>query len=256
MSTTYSLINNGDSGLSVRNTLNQVLTDANNGVLGAQGATGATGPQGPIGATGADSTVPGPTGPTGATGPQGIQGITGATGPQGIQGITGATGPQGPIGATGADSTVPGPTGATGPQGIQGITGATGPQGPTGPSESLEDTLAVGNTSGTYSAGFSFYFQTDPVINAAVTGTFTQSLTSNTYIYTLTGDTVFDYSNATYSVYNFVVNAGTHSFDLATASNFKTPDGNNLGLTGSFIMSSIYDGTDMIVVSQENIISI
>lgn len=55
MSATYSLINNGDSGLTVRNTLNGVLTDVNNGdfvgATGPQGVVGATGPQGPIGAT-------------------------------------------------------------------------------------------------------------------------------------------------------------------------------------------------------------
>jgi hypothetical protein len=78
---TYSLIQNGESGLNVRTTLNSLLDDINNGVY--------IGPEGPMGATG-------------ATGPQGPQGEVGPQGEQGIQGITGATGP---AGANGADGT-------------------------------------------------------------------------------------------------------------------------------------------------------
>ena len=66
---TYSLINDGDSGLSVRTTLNAVLQDANDGVF-----TGATGPQGP----------------QGDTGPQGPQGATGSSAPAGLVNGTGA----------------------------------------------------------------------------------------------------------------------------------------------------------------------
>jgi hypothetical protein len=178
-------------------------------------------------------------------GGSGAQGATGPTGPQGEPGAIGATGPQG-------DQGIQGPIGPTGPQGETGATGATGPTS----NQDLEQTLAIGNTSGTYSAGFTYYFQTDPVINSTVTGTFTQSLTSNTYIYTLTGNTTFNYSNATYSVYNFIINAGTYSFNLATSSGFKTPDGANLGLTGSFVMSGIYNGTDMFIAVSENYISL
>ena len=96
---TYSLIQNGESGLSVRNTLNSLLQDINDGVY------------------------IGPTGPAGEPGPQGIEGPIGPTGPQGEIGLTGATGP------AGAD----GPIGPTGPAGADGATGATGPAGPQGP---------------------------------------------------------------------------------------------------------------------------
>jgi hypothetical protein len=126
---TYSLIQNGDTGFSVRTTLNSLLTSVNEGEL--LGPTGATGPAGPQGETGE-------IGPTGATGPQGEIGPQGATGPEGPIGATGpqgATGPEGPIGATGPQGDIgpQGPIGATGPQGDIGLTGATGPQGEIGP---------------------------------------------------------------------------------------------------------------------------
>jgi hypothetical protein len=150
---TYSLIQNGESGLNVRTTLNSLLDDINNGVY--IGPTGPTGPEGPIGETGE-------TGETGATGPQGEQGIQGeagatgpqgeigpegpigATGPQGEQGIQGEVGPIGPEGATGPQGEVGpiGPQGATGPQGIQ---GEQGPIGPTGPSLPIKSGVVSGS---------------------------------------------------------------------------------------------------------------
>lgn len=46
----YSLINNGDSGLSVRTTINSLLTDANDGVfIGATGVSGSSGSSGTSG---------------------------------------------------------------------------------------------------------------------------------------------------------------------------------------------------------------
>ena len=123
------------------------------------GATGPTGPTGPIGTgpTGPQSTV---TGPTGYTGPS----ATGPTGPQST--VTGPTGYTGPsvTGPTGPQSTVTGPTGFTGPTGLQGATGftgytgpcctgptgpqstVTGPTGPGGGSQTLQQTLDLGNT--------------------------------------------------------------------------------------------------------------
>jgi collagen type VII alpha len=89
--------------------------------------------------------------------------------------------------------------------------------------------------------------------NTSVSGSFTQSLAnSNNFAYTLTGNTTFDYSNATQSVYNFVIKAGTYSFTLGTASNWQTVGATALGFTGSFIMSAIYDGTDMWVATTKN----
>jgi hypothetical protein len=90
---TYSLIQNGESGLNVRTTLNSLLSDINNGVY-----IGPTGPAGPQGEQG----IQGEVGPTGATGPQGEQGVKGDTGATGEQGPIGATGP---AGANGADGT-------------------------------------------------------------------------------------------------------------------------------------------------------
>jgi hypothetical protein len=96
------------------------------------------------------------------------------------------------------------------------------------------------------------------VISATISGTPTIDLSQgNNHVLNLSGNvTAFDYSNAEKSTYNFIVNAGTFSFDLATSSNFKTPNGDNLGLTGSFIMSGIYDGSDMFIAVSENYISL
>ena len=111
MSVTYSLIQNGDSGLIVRNTLNSLLGDINNGVY-----IGPTGPQGPQGIQG----IKGDTGLQGTTGP------TGPQGPQGIQGTKGDDGNQGPVGPKGDT----GLQGTTGSQGIQGIKGDDGINSP------------------------------------------------------------------------------------------------------------------------------
>ena len=100
--------------------------------------------------------------------------------------------------------------------------------------------------------GVNFYRQTNPIVNSSVSGTFTQSLTSNTYIYTLSGNTTFNYTNATYSTYNFVVKAGTFSFTLNSAGAWQTVGATGLGFTGSFIMSAIYDGVDMWVSTVKN----
>jgi hypothetical protein len=124
-----------------------------------------------------------------------------------------------------------------------------------GTNQNLQQTLALGNESGTYSIGLTFAYQTSPVINSSVSGTFTQSLISNTYIYTLTGNTTFNYSGGTYATYNFLVKAGTYSFTLGTPSNWLTPGATALGFTGSFVMSAIYDGTDMWIAATKNYLS-
>ena len=159
---TYSLIQNGESGLSVRTTLNSLLDDINNGVY--IGPEGPEGPEGPIGETGA----------TGATGLGfNFRGLWNSqetyfindvvewgsmadpdpyrnslfialvdnpnTDPifdvadneaelglgQGSQWALMLKAPQGPQG-------IQGETGPQGEQGIQGETGATGPAGATG----------------------------------------------------------------------------------------------------------------------------
>ena len=110
-------------------------------------------------------------------------------------------------------------------------------------------TAAIFNISG---ISIPLYSQLNPVINTSVTGTFTQSLTSNTYVYTLTGDTTFGFTNPTYSTYNFLVKAGTYSFTLDSGSNWQTVGATALGFTGSFVMSCLYDGTDMWVSATKN----
>ena len=96
---TYSLISNGDSGLSVRTTLNQLLDDANNGVLtsGSSGTSGNSGSSGTSGNSGSSGT----SGAAGANGSSGTSGSIGATGAAGSSGTSGTSGPAGATGATG-----------------------------------------------------------------------------------------------------------------------------------------------------------
>lgn len=163
-------INNGESLLSVRQKLNQLIAAEGvpgpRGPQGVQGVEGAQGPEGPQGEQG-------PEGPVGADGRNlqirgrldseaelptegnedgdafvigelsyiwydgewlgtGIQ--QGPQGPRGLQGIPGPEGLQGPAGLQGVQG-VEGPvgdTGATGPQGDQGVRGETGPKGDQG----------------------------------------------------------------------------------------------------------------------------
>ncbi len=162
----YSAINNGESGKSVREKLNQMLSDlfdlppgknvefqkstthiqwrfvgdlnwinlvALDEITGPEGETGA---QGPVGATGAK----GDTGAQGPAGAAGAKGDTGAQGPVGATGAKGDTGAQGPAGAAGAK----GDTGAQGPAGAAGAKGDTGAQGPAGAAGAKGDTGAQG----------------------------------------------------------------------------------------------------------------
>ena len=56
---TYSLINDGDSGLSVRMTLNELLSDINDGNLsGTSGSSGSSGSSGIDGTSGTSGTTP------------------------------------------------------------------------------------------------------------------------------------------------------------------------------------------------------
>ena len=60
---TYSLIQNGDPGLEVRNTINALLQDINDGVyIGPTGPAGEQGPQGEVGPTGPGFSISGTAG--------------------------------------------------------------------------------------------------------------------------------------------------------------------------------------------------
>ena len=85
----------------------------------------------------------------------------------------------------------------------------------------------------------------NPVYSANISGVVTQSLTfSNTYALTLTGNATFSISNAAMGSYNFLITAGTYTFTLGTGS-FKTQGATAVGLTGSFVLSGVYDGSRM-----------
>jgi collagen type VII alpha len=212
----------------------------NNWVRTAIGATGTSGTSG-IGTSGTSGTrgTSGTSGNNGTSGTSGVNGTSGTSGQNGSSGTTGTSGQSGTAGTSGA-SNLSGNATATGTtNNVAKFTGAT----------ALGNSIAVDN-------GTSFrspMFSTPVTLNAAVTGSFNQSLdASNNYAYTLTGNTTFAYSNATMSVYNFVIKAGTYSFTLDSASNWQTVGATALGFTGSFVMSAIYDGTDMWVSTVKN----
>jgi hypothetical protein len=103
-----------------------------------------------------------------------------------------------------------------------------------------------------------YNLQVDTVYNnivstASISGAYSQSLTaSNTFVYTLTGNATFSYTNALPSVYNFIFKCGTYTLTLDSTANWQTVSATALGYTGSFIMSGIYDGTDMWISAVKN----
>jgi hypothetical protein len=113
---TYPLINNGDSGLTVRTTLNDLLQDANDGVLnGSSGSSGVSGSSGTSGVSGSSGT-------SGVSGSSGTSGVDGSSGTSGVDGSSGTSGVDGSSGTSGVD-------GSSGTSGVNGATGATGPGG-------------------------------------------------------------------------------------------------------------------------------
>ncbi len=91
---------------------------------------------------------------------------------------------------------------------------------------------------------------------ASISGSYTQSLLNQQYIYTLTGNTTFYYTNPNVSTYNFLINAGTFSFTLGTGSLFKTIGMTSIAGTGSFVMACAYDGSTMWVSAVKNYITL
>lgn len=156
----------------------------------------------------------------GPTGPQGIQGETGSQGIQGIQGIQGETG-------------------ATGPQGSSGLTYSQN----TGYVTSWSGTNTLGTSSILLSNGDISVYQ-NTVTTATISGIYNQSLVGHSYVYNLSANATFSFTNAKNATYNFLVNAGSFVFTLGTGS-FKTQGATALGYTGSFVMSGIYDGSRM-----------
>jgi len=229
----------GSSGTSGTSGIGVSGTSGTSGEDGTSGVSGSSGTSGESGTSGVD-------GSSGTSGTSGVNGTSGINGEDGTSGIDGTSGVDGTSGTSGTSAV--GTSGTSGTSGVDGTSGISG-------DKTLAETLAIGNESGTYSIGLTFAYQTSPLINSSVTGTFTQSLTSNTYIYTITGDTIFNYDSATYATYNFLVKSGTYSFTLGSASNWQTPGATALGFTGSFVMSTIYDGTDMWVAATKNYLS-
>ena len=86
---------------------------------------------------------------------------------------------------------------------------------------------------------------------ATISGVYTQSLTQQQYIFNLSGNTTFGFSNPNISSYNFLFNCATYSLTLASGV-FKTPGATALAATGSIIISGVYDGSRMWISSVTN----
>ena len=82
MPTPYTLINNGDTGLSARTTINSLFTDINNGLY------------------------IGPTGAAGTSGSSGSSGTNGSAGTSGVNGTSGTTPTGGIVSATASPKSV------------------------------------------------------------------------------------------------------------------------------------------------------
>lgn len=137
---TYSLINNGDSGLSVRNTLNSLITDINNGI-GISGSSGTSGIAGSSGTSGV----------SGSSGTSGQAGISGSSGTSGQAGTSGSSGTSGETGISGSSGTS-GQAGTSGSSGTSGASGALTLAPSIGTwSIATTDYFGIGATAGTFS---------------------------------------------------------------------------------------------------------
>ena len=86
----YTLIQNGDSGGSVRTTINDLLTDINNGSFGTSGSSGTSGQAGSSGTSGQAGSS-GTSGQAGSSGTSGQAGSSGTSGTSGANGLDGST---------------------------------------------------------------------------------------------------------------------------------------------------------------------
>lgn len=165
------------------------------------------------------------------------------------------------IGSNGVSywTSVTGPTGSQGIQGIQGITGATGSVGSSGLTYSSTTSYITTWTGATALGTSSILIQNNDIaqyqgviVTATVSGGIQQSLTgSHQYVYNLSGNATFSYTNPKVATYNFLVNAGTNTFTLVSGF-FKTEGATALGYTGSFVMSGMYDGSRMWISTVKN----
>ena len=118
------------SGIQIPSLSNTILAVNSTGQIIATSSAGASGTSGTSGVSGSSGT-------SGSSGAAGAIGATGSTGAAGSSGTSGSSGAVGAVGATGS-------TGAAGSSGTSGSSGSS-------PAQSLQQTLSLGNTTGTYS---------------------------------------------------------------------------------------------------------
>ena len=121
------------------------------GATGGSGTSGTSGTDGTSGTSGTDGTsgtsgIDGTSGTSGIDGTSGTSGIDGTSGTSGIDGTSGTSGIDGTSGTSGIDGTS-GTSGTDGTSGTSGIDGTSGTSG-ISPSQTLEQTLSLGNTTG------------------------------------------------------------------------------------------------------------
>lgn len=149
-SLTFSLPQNyGSAGLAlITDGSGRLLFGTPSGAIGATGTNGSSGTSGVSGTSGTSGIgSSGLSGTSGSSGTSGVgsSGTSGASGTSGTSGITIENGTSGTSGVSGSS----GSSGTSGTSGVNGATGATGSA-----NQTLEQTLALGNTTGTYSILF------------------------------------------------------------------------------------------------------
>jgi hypothetical protein len=119
---------------------------------GASGTSGISGSSGTSGTRGTSGT----SGLAGSSGTSGQNGTSGTSGTSGSSGLSGSSGTSGSSGLSGS-------SGTSGQSGTSGSSGSSGSSG-TSPNQTLAQTLALGNSAGTYSIQFPAGSQTLPSV--------------------------------------------------------------------------------------------
>ena len=217
-------------------------------VIGAVGPTGPAGSAGSSGSSGSSGTsgVAGTSGSSGSSGVDGSSGSSGSSGTSGVAGTSGSSGSSGSSGTSGVSgssgssgtSGVAGTSGSSGSSGTSGVSGSSGSSGTSGvsPSQNLQQTLSLGNLTGTYSLRSTGLTSFGQII---LPGSFTLSTKQELGIYLMDGE-------------NFVADPLSPGTQLGLNSSAganqpfvgmqlkKNPRGVSLGVFGTNSSSTLY----------------
>jgi hypothetical protein len=212
---TYSLVNNGDSGLDARTKINVIITDINSGTIGSSGTSGSSGNSGTSGSSGTSGTSGETTTWTSSASDPGINVGTVA----GDQWLDTSTGDVYEWDGSSWNSTgnIKGSDGSSGESGTSGSSGSSGESGSSGSSGTsgltpvdtktffglTASSSVVWNYAQGYNANLSLSATVSSIeIQGATNGDYGTLLVTNTNNYTLNFGTVSSYkfSGNTYSI--------------------------------------------------------